>query len=311
MLGLPKSTVARIVQRFEYKEQIESAPRCGRPSLVTDREKAIIVRKIKKNPKMSAPKLTAEYCKETEKKVHPETIRRVLKREGYNGRTARKAPFINTRNKKRRLQFARDYLLKDETFWRDVVFCDESKFNIFGSDGKVTVWRKPNTEWCAGHVKSTVKHGGGSCMVWGCISAAGVGELVFIETTMTAIKYRDLLRENLKKSVAKMGLSSKWKFYQDNDPKHTSLVVREFLVYNCPHVIKTPAQSPDMNPIENLWEYLDRRVRETPPSSKTTLRARLQEEWAKIPTEYLQKIILNMPQRLQSVIDNHGNATRY
>ncbi|VVC27140.1 Paired domain,Homeobox domain-like,Winged helix-turn-helix DNA-binding domain [Cinara cedri] len=57
---------------------------------------------------------------------------------------------------------------------------DENKFNIFGSDGRVMVWRKPNKQMDCKHLCPTVKHGGGNVLVWGCMSATGVGNLVFI-----------------------------------------------------------------------------------------------------------------------------------
>lgn len=218
---------------------------------------------------------------------------------------------MNERNRQKRLEFAQNHFFKDNNFWKDVIFCDESKFNVFGTDGLVRVWRKPNREFDVANLKSTIKHGGGSVMVWGCISAAGVGELVFIDTTMNAIMYRNILRENLKKSAAKMGIENSFKFYQDNDPKHRSYLVREWLLYNCAKVLDTPSQSLDLNPIENVWDELDRRVRKTPVTSKTELRQRLQEEWSRIPVDYLQKIIFSMPRRLQCVLDQHGYPTKY
>ncbi|GBM33965.1 hypothetical protein AVEN_53831-1 [Araneus ventricosus] len=73
---------------------------------------------------------------------------------------------------------------KDISFWESVIFVDESKFNIFASDGRITVWRKPNEELNPKKLLSTVKHGGGGIMVWGCFAASGMGNLVFIENIM-------------------------------------------------------------------------------------------------------------------------------
>ncbi|GFV27729.1 transposable element Tc1 transposase [Trichonephila clavipes] len=62
-----------------------------------------------------------------------------------------------------------------DNFWKKVIFSDESKFNIFGSDGRRTVWRKPNTALDPKNLRPTVKHGGVSVMVWGCMASNGVG----------------------------------------------------------------------------------------------------------------------------------------
>lgn len=310
-LHMKRSTVRDILLRFNKEQRIENIPRTGRPRKLTPREERNIVRKVKKNPKVSAPTLTAAYHAETNKQVNPETVRRVLRRAGYNGRIARRKPYINERNRKKRLLFARANVGKKISWWQDVIFCDESKFNVFGSDGMERVWRKPNKELDVKNVKATVKHGGGSIMVWGCIAAAGVGNLVEIDTTMDAKLYLRILQDNLHSSAAKLGLNGSYKFWQDNDPKHSSRLVQEWLLYRCPHIIKTPAQSPDLNVIENVWDELDRRIRKTPISSRTELSRRLQEEWSKIGSEYTAHLVASMPTRLQSVIDQRGYATKY
>ncbi|GFU84788.1 uncharacterized protein TNCV_2127291 [Trichonephila clavipes] len=83
--------------------------------------------------------------KKTGQSVSAETVRRVLRKAGCNGRVARKKPLIGKRNRVKRLKFAKEHILKPQQFWNEVIFSDESKFNIFGSDGRRMVWRKPNT----------------------------------------------------------------------------------------------------------------------------------------------------------------------
>ena len=109
----------------------------------------------------------------------------------------------------------------------------------------------------------------------------------------------------------KMRIANSFNFYQDNDPKHKARVVQEWLLYNCPKVIKTPAQSPNLNSIENLWEELDRRIRLHKITSKNDLKEKMKEEWEKISSEHTSKIILNMENRLKLVIENNGNITKY
>lgn len=94
--------------------------------------------------------------------------------------------------------------------------------------------RKRNTELEEKNLISTVMHGGGGVMVWGCMAASGVGELVFIEGNMDKYMYMNILKENVKKSAEKLGLSPVYYFQQDNDPKHTAEVVRLWLLYNTP-----------------------------------------------------------------------------
>ena len=77
-----------------------------------------------------------------DKSVSADTVRRAIKKAGYNARTARKMPFLNKINRKKRIDFANEYKNKTNEFWDKVIFSDESKYNIFGSDGRHLVWRK-------------------------------------------------------------------------------------------------------------------------------------------------------------------------
>jgi len=85
--------------------------------------------------------------------------------------------------------FAEDKHTKDMNYWNHVLWSDETKINLFGSDGVKHVWRQPDEEYKDKCALPTVEHVGGSVMVWGCMSAAGTGELQFIEGTINANMY--------------------------------------------------------------------------------------------------------------------------
>ena len=131
-------------------------------------------------------------------------------------------------------------------------------------------------------VVKTVKHGGGSIMVWGCRVRSGVGNLVFMESTMKKEDYFSILQQNVTPRVEKLGLGGNWMFQQDNEPKHSSRIVKEWLLYRKPKVLDHPPQSPDNYPIEHLWEYVDKKLRELNISCKYDLKAALQDKWTKI-----------------------------
>lgn len=311
LLNKSHSTIQSIIKRFKTENQVRDKPKPGPSFILNERDNRWIVRKIRENPRLSAPKLSAAFEQHSGKKVCAETIRRVLRRAGYNGRVARKKPLLTEKNRKARLAFAEKYVTKDPEFWNEVIFADESKFNVFGSDGRVMVWRKPNTEVDKKNILPTVKHGGASALVWGCMSAHGTGNLQVIEGIMDKRAYLDILKKNLKASAEKMGLLDRFKFYQDNDPKHKSYLVQEWLLDNCPKVLQTPAQSPDCNPIENLWHELAVRLRRHTISNKQLLISKLHEEWAKIPPNYTRKLVESMPKRLRDIINRRGLHTKY
>ncbi len=118
-------------------------------------------------------------------------------------------------HKKACKQFAEDKQIKDMDYCNHVLWSDETKINLFGSDGVKLVWRQPGEEYKDKCVLSTVKHGGGSIMVWDCMSAASTGELQFIEGTMNANMYCDKLKQSMIPSLQRLGRRAV--FQHEND----------------------------------------------------------------------------------------------
>ena len=100
---------------------------------------------------------------------------------------------------------------------------------------------------------------------------------------------------------------------QDNARPHTARVTMDFLAQNNVTVLPWASRSPDLNPIEHLWDNLDRCVRHRQQQSQTLqqLRDALQDEWRRIPQRHLRRLIHSMPNRCQAVIDARGGNTRY
>ncbi len=156
----------------------------------------------------------------------------------------------------------------------------------------------------------TVKYGGGSVLMWGCMSAAGVGELHFIDGIMNSQMYCSILKEKMLPSLHALGRHAL--FQHDNDPKHTSKATVGFLKKNRVNVIQWPSMSPDLNPIEHLWGILKRQVDHHSPSSIQSLKEVILEEWKKIDLAKCRQLVHSMPRRLgAAVIKNHGGHTKF
>lgn len=305
------STVQYVLKRYRDLESLEDRRKTGRPRKLESHHRRCIIAQINENPQTSATSLASGIHRDYGIKVHPETVRNVLRTAGFRGRTARRKPFISKVNKKKRLLFAKEFVNKPESFWKNVIFSDESKFNLFGADGRSKVWRKPKEAFKTKNLLPTVKHGGGSVMVWGCLSSSGVGNLVFIDGIMDQYGYLNILRNNLKQSAEKLGLGCRYVFQQDNDPKHTAKRVKEWLIHNVPKQLKTPPQSPDLNPIEHLWDELGRRVKNHNTRTKEELKTALQTEWNTINNQVTKKLVMSMRNRLLEIVKAKGGPTSY
>lgn len=134
-----RSTVQYVVKRYKNENRIENLPRNVNRKILSKMDDRYILRQIKQNPKISAPKIASKVKIDLNKDVSAETILRSIRNQGYNGRVARKKPLISEKNRKLRLEFAKN--LKNSTFeyWQNVLFTDESKYNVFGSDGRQMV----------------------------------------------------------------------------------------------------------------------------------------------------------------------------
>ena len=238
------------------------------------------------------------------------TIRRRLQDSELKTRRPAKKPLLSRKNVRARLQFARKYGAWTVDQWKNVIFSDESKFNIINSDGKKFVRRPVGKRFDPKYTISTVKHGGGSVMVWGCFSGRGMGPLHQIEGTMDRFMYKDIL-ENLMTPYADEVMPLNHYFQHDNDPKHASKVVKDWLKAEKINVIEWPSQSPDMNPIENLWDYLDRSIRDKKYKNKQELFKALQDAWDSIDMSLINRLIESMPRRLSALVKNRGYATQY
>ena len=145
IVNRPKSTIQSIIDKHCETQCLMNKPRSGRPSLLSDQDKRYIVREVKKNPFTSVPKLTATLGSRGSTVSHS-TVRRALRNSQYYGRVARKKPWVSKVNQKKRLEFARKHVNRDPEWWKRVIWTDESKFNLFGPDGRPMVWRQKNEE---------------------------------------------------------------------------------------------------------------------------------------------------------------------
>ena len=307
LLKIHKSIVSRTIKNFKERNSTSSLKKLGRPRKTTPQHDHRIKRIAQRDPHLSATAISNELG---DVSLSRKTIQRRLKEFGIISRRTAKKPFISRKNRKARLDFAKKYLNWTVSDCKLVLFSDESKFNLFGSDGKRFVHRPAHERYNPKYTKSTVKHGGGSVMLWGCFSSFGTGPVFNITQNMDRFLYLDILK-NTMLPYAEDNLPLRWVFQHDNDPKHKCKLVTEWLEKEKVKVLKWPSQSPDLNPIENLWEALKRKVSGHNVRNKGQFLEILKEAWESISPEIIETLIESMPRRLREVIKNKGYATHY
>lgn len=302
-----KTQVQKLWKKFWETGSVADRAGRGRNRATTDRDDHRIVREIKKNPCVTVRAIQENL----HLNISHKTIRRRLREANLHSRFAKKRPFISKRNKIKRLEFAKKYVEMPIDFWKKVLWSDESKFELFNRKRRLRVWRKPGEEYQERHLQQTVKHGGGSIMIWDCFAWSGVGNLIKINGILMADTYIDILCENLETSLLRVGLEDNFVFQQDNDPKHTAKKTQTFFRSNRIKLLDWPPQSPDLNPIENLWSILDEKIDKTGVTNKENYFAALRKTWEELDKKYLQNLVESMPRRLQAVIKAKGSHTKY
>ncbi|GBN87490.1 Transposable element Tc1 transposase [Araneus ventricosus] len=172
------------------------------------------------------------------------------------------------------------------------------------------VWRRKNEELNPKNLIGTVRYGGRGVLVWGCMSASGLSNLVFFDRIMNHALYLNILKDNLKLSAQNLGIGNFF-FCQDNYPMHTALNVRLWCLYNCSQNLKAPPQSSDLNPIEHIWRELEVRVRKHDIKTKSELKTVMMEEWMNIDAEITKKLVKSIPKHLKAVVHAKGYPPKY
>ena len=245
------------------------------------------------------------------RRISSQTVRNRLYAAGLRARRPAVRVVLRPHHRRARLTWARAYARWSRVQWRTVVFSDESRFCLQAGDGRVRVWRRPGERFSDNCIREQDKHRGGSVMVWGAIDLQEKSDLIIVDGTLNAEQY---LEQVINPTVVPLFVRRpNLVFMHDNARPHAARLTTAHLANMGIPVIPWPSKSPDLNPIEHLWDELERRIRNRPnlPTSLQQLQDALLEEWEAIPREVWRKLIFSMRKRCQAVVTAYGGHTRY
>ncbi len=193
--------------------------------------------------------------------------------------------------------------------WKTVLWSDESKFEVlFGKLGRHVIRIKEDKDNPSCYQRSVQKPA--SLMVWGCMSACGMGSLHIWKGTINAERYIQVLEQHMLPSRHRLFQGRPCIFQHDNARPHTASITTSWLHRRRIRVLKWPACSPDLSPIENIWRIIKRKMRQRRPKTVEQLEACIRQEWDNIPIPKLEQLVSSVPRRLQTVIKRRGDATQ-
>lgn len=309
-LSVHHTTVSRVIKTHKETGTLSPKKRTGRPRKTTSMADRRIRRAVIASPFITASKIQTSMspilCNVSVRTIQ----RRLLKDFSLPARKPLKKPALTKKMIKKRIRFCRQY--QNWTFeeWKNVLFSDESTFKQ--NDCAPRFVRRPvdSSPLNPRFTVKTVKHSPGF-MVWGCFGHMGPGTIKFLEKgqRMNSEVYISILNASLTRDMEKFGCTI---FQQDNAPCHTSKRSLKWFSDKSIEILEWPGNSPDLNPIENLWQILKEKIDFTYCKTLTSLEKEVNKIWtSQCSNDICAKLVASMPQRIKAVLENKGYPCKY
>ncbi|GFW52569.1 transposable element Tcb2 transposase [Trichonephila clavipes] len=256
-LGPYKVTKVNSKDRYE----VEKTARGGRVRSTTPAEDRYIVLSAKRNRRTTAQQVANQFLASSGKQISRKTVARRLRGGGLYARRPVVCVPLTRQHRTARLQWCREHHNWTEQDWACVLFSDESRFSLSTDCRRQLIWREIGTAYRPENIQEKDRYPTCSIMVWAGIMINGRTHLhVVANGTMTGQRYTDEV-----------------------------LLPQDCLDSEGIQRLVWPARSPDLNPIENVWDAMERQVagRNYPPTNRNTLIRALTEEWDKLPQHKL------------------------
>ncbi|GFV85396.1 transposable element Tcb2 transposase [Trichonephila clavipes] len=200
-----------------------------------------------------------------------------------------------------------------EQDWACILFSDESRFSLSSDCKRQLIWRERGTAYHPENIQEKDRYPTCSIMVWAGIMINGCARLhVVANGTMTGQRYIDeVLLPHVR--LFRGAVGNKFVFMDDNATSHRTVAVQDCLDSEGIQRLVWPARSPDLNPIENVWDALGRQVagRNYPSTNKNTLIRALTEDWDKLPQQLLDNVVQSTVRRVECCITLPGGHIPY
>ncbi|GFU55309.1 transposable element Tcb2 transposase [Trichonephila clavipes] len=308
ILNVDQSEISRLWQRFQRTGDVTRQPVSAQPRVTTPRQDRYLAISARRQRGSTARAQGSALTVATEIRISRQIVYRRLNHAGLYARRPAVCIPLTSAHKRARLNWSLKYQHWSVGEWANVMFSDEYRFSLSSDSRRVTIWRECGTRFEPRNI--TERHfPSRGVMVWAGIMMEGRTDLHFFDTgSVTAQRYRDeVLEPYVRLFRGAVGLD--FIFMDDNAPCHRAVLINDFLETENIQRMPWPANSPDLNPIEHVWNMLGRQIvaLSHPPSSITEL----QEAWNRLSPQLIHHLIANMVNRCAACLAVRGDHTSY
>ncbi|GFX88023.1 transposable element Tcb2 transposase [Trichonephila clavipes] len=275
------SVVQRLWDQYQSEDSVSRRPVPGRPRATTPAEDRFLALSARRRRTTTVPQLVADHFQASGRRISATTVRNRLHNAGLYARRPVVCVPLNGRQRRNRLCWAREHVSWTQQQWASVLFTDDYR--------------------------------GGGILVWAGISLGGHTDLhVFHGGTVTGLRYRDEILDPYVRPYA-AAIGNDFILMDDNARPHRARIIEEYLEDHGLERMEWPARSPDLNPIEHLWDYIGREVAalNPPPRSLHELKQGLLCVWSSLPIPVSDNLINSMGNRCRQCIQVRGGHIPY
>ena len=298
-------SIHMLIKKFKITKSVKDLPRRSRPKLLNFEQYSFIDKAMAENDEP-----TVNHLHDMLMNTYPNlqmsknTVKKARRDLGWVSTTPRYCQLIREVNKEKRLLFALQ-LIKDKENFGDIIWSDECSVQLERHSRRCYRRKgKPKS------LKPKPKHPY-KVHIWGGISCRGATKLVIFNGILVSTRLLKIYENSLLPFV-KSAFPDGHRFMQDNDPKHCSNLAKNFLKDHNINWWKTPPESPDMYPIENVWGSLKTHLRnKVKPTNQETLIAGIRSFWKTLTPEVCRRYIFHLKRVVPKVIEENGGPSGY
>ena len=304
--NVQRRVIRNLRTRFEQTGSTNDLPRTGRPRVTTPKEDRYIALQHLRNRFLPAQHTAARL------RVSRNTVMRRLRIRGLFARRPVFGQRLLPRQRANRLQWSLRHRFWTLNQWENVLWSDESTFLVDRRDSRLRVYRRVGERFANNCIREVSNRSTGSVMIWGAITTNFRTACVRVQGTLTAQRYiNEVLTPHV---IPLINRHPNMIFMHDNAPAHRAILTTRFLEeQGVTQLSPWPAYSPDLNPIEHLWNEMEISLRrqERQPTNAHELATDLIRIWNEIPLITIRRLTLSMRRRIDAVIQANGGHTRY